>query len=607
MRSQGIALVPVWLVVGAGDAAAASCDFQGPGTAWHTAGNWSCGAVPGAGDSVTIGNADNVDVAAAASAGSLTQSGGTITFAGDSTLAVGAYSAGADSSQAIIEGAGTLTVSGAFTKAGDSTFFVRNGAAGASADLVLNGESTLAEGAICVARNGGLDPDQPSMQINDTFTIANTDAAAEFNCSTNTPNIRINAPDGHLIKPGTGAAFSHSVIDNDDQLTVQGGTLTLLAGTGGQTSDGAYVAHAGATLQFGSCCAENFQIGASGRVGGSGTVNLSANPMTAAAGATLDPAVLNLQFGELRLNGSTPQTLPVVNITNSATLDTDRPVTATTLNTTGAATIRGTGSVTVPAGGSFTKTGVGSLMVTANAFEAAADLILNVDATLAGGSICVARTDDSDPDQPNLQINQDFAIGAGADALWYTCSTNARVHVNGPSGTLSKAGAGTASSNGGIEIAGGSVTVANGQTFSFVNAYQQSGGATTVQSGGALDANVTLTGGRLGGSGEVEGGVTNTSGTVAPGTSPGTLTVDGAFSQGASGTLELEVAGTAPGTGYDRLSVAGPASLAGTVAIVQGPGFDPAFTDTFQFLTSSSRSGSFASLTGNVLPNGKTL
>ena len=151
-----------------------------------------------------------------------------------------------------------------------------------------------------------------------------------------------------------------------------------------------------------------------------------------------------------------------------------------------------------------------------------------------------------------------------------------RVHVNGPSGTLSKAGAGTATSNGGIEIAGGSVTVAGGQTFSFANAYEQSGGTTTVQAGGVLDANVSLTGGTLRGSGEVDGNMTNTSGTVAPGTSPGTLTVDGAYSQGAGGTLEIEVAGTAPGTGYDRLSVIGPATLDGTVAIVPGPGFDPA-------------------------------
>ena len=173
-----------------------------------------------------------------------------------------------------------------------------------------------------------------------------------------------------------------------------------------------------------------------------------------------------------------------------------------------------------------------------------------MDATLAGGCICVARSDGSNPDQPNVQINQDFTIGAGADALWYTCSTQARVHVNGPSGTLSKAGAGTSSSNGGIEIAGGSVTVASGQTFSFVNPYGRTAARRPLRPAVCSMPTCPSHGGTLRGSGEVDGNVTNTSGTVAPGTSPGTLTVDGAYIQGAGGTLAIDVDGTVQGTGY---------------------------------------------------------
>ena len=49
------------------------------------------------------------------------------------------------------------------------------------------------------------------------------------------------------------------------------------------------------------------------------------------------------------------------------------------------------------------------------------------------------------------------------------------------------------------------------------------------------------------------GNVTNTSGTVEPGSSPGTLTVTGNYTQGAGGTLQTEIAGTTPGTQFDRL------------------------------------------------------
>ena len=55
--------------------------------------------------------------------------------------------------------------------------------------------------------------------------------------------------------------------------------------------------------------------------------------------------------------------------------------------------------------------------------------------------------------------------------------------------------------------------------------------------------------------------MTNTSGTVRPGTSPGTLTVTGSYTQGATGTLEVDVDGTVQGTGYDHLSVGGAATL----------------------------------------------
>ena len=47
------------------------------------------------------------------------------------------------------------------------------------------------------------------------------------------------------------------------------------------------------------------------------------------------------------------------------------------------------------------------------------------------------------------------------------------------------------------------------------------------------------------------------------GQSPGTFTIDGGYRQGANGVLEIEIAGSVPGIGYDVLSVTGDAILDG--------------------------------------------
>src|SRR5207247_1342766 len=65
---------------------------------------------------------------------------------------------------------------------------------------------------------------------------------------------------------------------------------------------------------------------------------------------------------------------------------------------------------------------------------------------------------------------------------------------------------------------------------------------------GAVTGPVTLTsGGTLLGSGTVGGALTN-SGTVAPGNSPGIITVNGDYTQSSGGSLAIEIQGTNPAT-----------------------------------------------------------
>jgi hypothetical protein len=371
------------------------------------------------------------------------------------------------------------------------------------------------------------------------------------------------------------------------------------------TNDGDYVVSSGATIGF----QNSHSVSSQGRVGGAGTISIGHGSLSMGAGSILDPAVLNLVLtGSLTLDGDSAVTLPVLNLDGGGFnpgFDTDRPVTATTVSVTGAGTIRGGGSVTVPTGGSFSKTGAGGLTVANSGSGPSADLILNVDTGLDGGSICVADSGDAHPDLPSMQINQDFTIRSGADQNAFTCSANV-ITVNGPDGRLLKEGPGTTTNSGRVVVAGGTVAIGAGQTFGVTNGISQSGGLTSIASGGVLQGSATLTGGILRGSGQVSGTVTNTSGTVEPGSSPGTLTVTGNYSQGPGGTLRTEIAGTTPGTQFDRLSVGGAATVNGTLAIANAPAFDPAVADTFEVLSAGSVSGTFSSLTGAHTASGKT-
>lgn len=130
---------------------------------------------------------------------------------------------------------------------------------------------------------------------------------------------------------------------------------------------------------------------------------------------------------------------------------------------------------------------------------------------------------------------------------------------------------------------------------SFTNA-----GTIALASGGILNFGGTMTNtGRLSGVGTVTGSVDNTTGVVAPGSSPGTLAVNGGYSQGAGGSLEIEIAGAGVGQ-FDKLTIGTGATLNGTLALQPTSGYAgaAALGDGIDFLTyGSARAGQFAQVT----------
>ena len=81
-------------------------------------------------------------------------------------------------------------------------------------------------------------------------------------------------------------------------------------------------------------------------------------------------------------------------------------------------------------------------------------------------------------------------------------------------------------------------------------------------------------------------------GIVSPGLSPGRLRVNAAFVQRTGSTLNLDIAGTNTGSGYDQLSVSGSFTYGGTFAVVRARGFVPKVGDAFVLVTYASQIGS---------------
>ena len=76
------------------------------------------------------------------------------------------------------------------------------------------------------------------------------------------------------------------------------------------------------------------------------------------------------------------------------------------------------------------------------------------------------------------------------------------------------------------------------------------------------------------------------------------------YTQSATGTLEVHLAGTTPGTGFGQLDVDGTATLDGTLSIVTESGFTPLDGASFQIVNAGTRTGQFSTVEGTNIGGG---
>jgi uncharacterized protein with beta-barrel porin domain len=113
-------------------------------------------------------------------------------------------------------------------------------------------------------------------------------------------------------------------------------------------------------------------------------------------------------------------------------------------------------------------------------------------------------------------------------------------------------------------------------------AYTQTAGVTAMVGGAFIDPTVfNLNGGTLKGTGTIESSVIAGPGssTIAPGLSPGTLTINGNLTLSSGSTLAMELGGLTQGTLYDFLDVNGTLELAGMLDLDFINGFQNSLTN----------------------------
>jgi fibronectin-binding autotransporter adhesin len=190
-----------------------------------------------------------------------------------------------------------------------------------------------------------------------------------------------------------------------------------------------------------------------------------------------------------------------------------------------------------------------------------------------------------------------------------TTETNSYAFLNGNSFTLTNnstitvdPGAGNAGGRfwyGGVNNTATGTIAINETTQTNGNPWTSSGTLSiaalkTLMLGGGL----TVSGGTLSGGGTIAGNVAQTGGTISPGSSPGTLTIDGNYTGGRNGKVRIELNGTAPGQ-FDVLTITGTAVLAGTLQLVTN--YSPVLGNSFTVITYASKTGKFKTITGQFL------
>jgi len=251
----------------------------------------------------------------------------------------------------------------------------------------------------------------------------------------------------------------------------------------------------------------------------------------------------------------------------------------------------GSGATTIANGAALTITANGDCVYTSGTELTGRTLNVAGTATLSGTNSLCAQSG---------TINNSGLFDIVRDVnVWWNGGSSA---VLNNTGTLRKSGGTGTSGWSSVAVNNAGTVQAQSGTLSF-SSFTQSSGVTMLNGGSLSKSSGTLNfyGGALQGTGIVTGNVVNTGGIVSPGNSPGILRIVGNYTQGPTGTLNIELGGVVSGTQYDLLDVTGAASLSGALNVSLINSFTPISGTVFRIVNFSTRSGDFITETGTNL------
>ncbi|RME73206.1 MAG: hypothetical protein D6776_07435 [Planctomycetota bacterium] len=188
-----------------------------------------------------------------------------------------------------------------------------------------------------------------------------------------------------------------------------------------------------------------------------------------------------------------------------------------------------------------------------------------------------------------------FAFSNTSSANLYPSSGGTLSFDN--SGTLTKTGtsgvyfgsAATFTNTGLVDVQGGELQFASGASYTqTAGTTKLNGGNIRLYGAGPLD----IQGGTLSGGGTIYGNV-QVGGTMAPGFSPGKITITGNWTLTNTAVTQIEIGGLTQGVDYDWIDVGGTATLAGALELYLWNGWTPGATDVYTIITAGSITGQF--------------
>ena len=499
--------------------------------------------------------------------------------------------------------AGPATFTGGIVQVTDSNALFATLSASGSASLISGGNLTVSGSAAGLTATSGGTTTFGATNVGGALSVSSlSGAVTQTNGLVVTGNANINAGPNPITLTNSGNDFqgplslsnsgANNVAVTDANALVVGvwslGTGTLIVNTNGAVTE------SGLITQAAGAGAASFN--AAGPITLTNANNDFTGPLSLTGAATQVTDKNALTLGTLNTGALTVTSTGALNLgqgTVGGALIAKSNNNAITQ--TGALTVSGISDINA-GNAPITLTNanndfVGAVSVAGSTVQIADKNSLSL-GNLAAGSLALSAT--NSVLQGALNTSGNFTLPSG------TLTIN-------PGGSLTTVAANIASgatlATGGSFTATGPVTVGGILKGSATGPIVASGQPVNVISGGTLDLNggsITASAinnqGLLKGVGTINSNVFN-DGTFSPGASPGLVNIVGNYVQGPTGLLNIEIGGTTPGTGFDKLDITGNATLNGVLTIVPFGNFVATPADSYRFLTTGGTiSGTFSTI-----------